>query len=113
MKQIICIVCPKGCPLTVDEETLAVTGNTCPRGEAYGREEVTNPTRTVTSTVAVRGGLYPRCPVKTDRPIPKHLIFEAMKTLDNVHLTAPVNVGQIVVENLCNTGANFVATRDL
>lgn len=114
MKELICIVCPQGCHLKVDEENgFAVTGNSCPRGAEYGRMEMTHPTRVVTSTVKCTGGLYPRCPVKTDRPVPKELIRDVMAALDGAVLTAPVEVGQVVVENVCGTGANVVATRDL
>lgn len=114
MKELICIVCPKGCHLKVDEANgYAVSGNSCEKGAEYGKIELTNPTRVITSTVAMQGAAHPRCPVKTDRPIPKGLIFEAMKTLDGLELTAPVALGQVVVENVCGTGANFVATRSL
>ncbi len=114
MKELICIVCPKGCHLKVDDENgYTVTGNSCPRGAEYGRVELVNPTRVITSTVAVTGGALPRCPVKTSKPIPKALIFEAMKTLDGLELQAPVQLGQVVVENVCGTGANFVAARSL
>ena len=79
MKELICIVCPKGCHLKVDEENgYAVTGNGCPRGAEYGKAELVNPTRVVTSTVRCIGGGHPRCPVKTDRAIPRELLFEAM-----------------------------------
>lgn len=112
MKELICIVCPKGCHLKVDEDhDYAVTGNGCPRGAEYGKVELTHPTRVVTSTVKCAGGAHPRCPVKTDGAIPKHLIFEAMKTLEAVELHAPVRVGDVVVPNVCGTGVNFVATR--
>ena len=113
MKELICIVCPQGCHLKVEENGLAVTGNSCPRGAEYGKMELTHPTRVVTSTVKCEGGLYPRCPVKTDRAVPKELIFRVMEALEGVVLTAPVAVGQVVVENICGTGANAVATRDL
>lgn len=114
MKELICIVCPKGCHLKVDEENnYAVTGNSCPRGAEYGRLELTNPTRVVTSTVRCIGGAHPRCPVKTDRAIPKALIFAAMEALESVELTAPVHVGDVAVENVCGTGANFVAAREM
>ena len=66
MTELICIVCPKGCHLKVDEENgFAVTGNGCPRGEAYGYKELTNPTRVITSTVRVEGGALRRASVKT------------------------------------------------
>lgn len=114
MKELICIVCPKGCHLKVDEENgYAVTGNSCPRGAEYGKVELINPTRVVTSTVAVEGGGHPRCPVKTNRPIPKGKMMEAMATLDGLVLRAPVALGQVVVHNVCGTGADFVATRAL
>ena len=114
MAELICIVCPKGCHLTVDEEKdFAVAGHSCPRGEAYGKAELTNPTRTVTSTVRCVGGAYPRCPVKTDRPIPKGLISEIMAALDGVTLSAPVCTGQVVIRQVCGTDANIIATRDM
>ena len=114
MNELICIVCPMGCRLHVDENYgYKVTGISCPRGEEYGKIELTNPTRTITSTVAVRGAAHPRCPVKTTKPIPKGLIFEAMQELDGLELTAPVALGQVAVANVCGTGADFVTTRAL
>lgn len=114
MKELICIVCPKGCHLKVDEENgYAVTGNSCPRGAAYGKVELTNPTRVITSTVAVQDEDHPRCPVKTSKPIPKGLIFEAMKTLDGLKIKKPVELGQVIVENVCGTGADFIAARSI
>ncbi len=114
MRELICIVCPQGCRLRVEEEQdYRVTGNRCARGAEYGRTELQNPTRTVTSTVAVRGAMYPRCPVKTSAPIPKYLIFKAMETLDGIELRAPVKMGQVVIHDVCGTGADFIATRDM
>lgn len=114
MKELICIVCPRGCHLKVDEENgFAVTGNACPRGAEYARMELTNPTRVVTSTVRCEGGAYPRCPVKTDRAVPKGKITEVMRALDGVTLSAPVAVGQVVIRDVCGTGADVVATREL
>ena len=114
MKELICIVCPKGCHLKVDEDNdYAVTGNGCPRGAEYGRAELTNPTRVVTSTVRCVGGIYPRCPVKTDGVIPKGMIFKVMESLNHVELTAPVAVGQVVIENVCGTGVNVVSARTM
>jgi len=114
MKDLICIVCPRGCRLQVDEQNkYAVTGNFCPRGAEYGRAEATYPLRTVTSTVQVEGHSHCRCPVKTDKPIPKHLIFEALALLSTVRLQAPVRMGQVVAANICGTDASFIATRNL
>lgn len=114
MKNLICICCPKGCHLSVDEnDDFKVTGYTCKRGETYGKEETRNPQRVVTSTVAVSGSKYVRCPVKTDKTISKGLMFEAMKTLDRIVIPAPVKTGQVIVSNVCGTDVNFVATRDI
>lgn len=114
MKELICIVCPKGCHLKVDENNdYSVTGNSCPRGVEYGKKELIAPTRVITSTVKVRGAIYSRCPVKTAAPIPKELIFDAMKLLNDVELESPVRVGDIVVEDICGTGIAFVAARNL
>lgn len=114
MKELICIVCPKGCHLTVDEKNdFKVTGGGCARGEEYGRTELQNPTRVLTSTVRVTGAELRRCPVKTRGTIPKGLIFDAMRLLDKIWLTSPVKEGTVVVENICGTGIPFVVTRDM
>lgn len=114
MTELICIVCPKGCHLHVDEDNgFKVTGHSCPRGETYGKMELLNPTRVITSTVRIEDAMHRRCPVKTNGVIPKSLIFEAMKTLDEVTLHAPIKLGQVVVQNVCGTGIDFVASRSM
>lgn len=114
MKELICIVCPKGCHLQVDEQNgYAVTGNACPRGEVYGKKELLNPTRTLTSTVRIAGAALPRLPVKTSQEIPKGQMMAAMALLDDVTVQAPVAVGDVVLADILGTGASFVATRSL
>ena len=90
-RELTCIGCPLGCAITVtmDGSTVtAVTGNTCPRGDAYARKEVTNPTRIVTSTVRVNGGIYPMANVKTASDIPKGKIFDCVNALKDVTVNA-------------------------
>lgn len=114
MKEMICILCPQGCHLTVDEaDDFKVSGNRCKRGIGYGREEAMNPVRTVTSTVCVRSTVHPRCPVKTDQPIPKKDMKEAVRLLDGIQLIPPIRRGDLVVEKILGHAANFVATRDI
>ena len=127
MKEIICITCPKGCHLKVDEETFAVTGNACPRGAIYGANELRNPVRVVTSTVVVKlspdkgkgtgeagGEVVPRrLPVKTDRAIPKSKMFEVMDEIAKVRITGPVRVGDVLIPNVAGTDGNVVATKNL
>ena len=113
---LICIGCPLGCPLTVEmegKEVKNVTGNTCPRGVAYAQKELTNPTRIVTSTVRVKGGKLAMVSVKTQNDIPKGKIFDCVKALKDVELTAPVKIGDIVLENVAGTGVNVIATKNV
>lgn len=113
MRELICIVCPKGCHLQVDEASYAVQGHSCPRGEVYGREEIKNPRRVITSTVRTSSALHPRCSVKTDQAIPKELMFQAMDLLNDVDLVPPIACGQVILEHVLGTEANFVATRNI
>ncbi|QKN23016.1 DUF1667 domain-containing protein [Caproicibacterium lactatifermentans] len=114
MKEIICTCCPKGCRLQVDEmQDYRVTGNGCPNGAVYGRQEATNPVRIVTSTVSIRGGLHPRCPVKTEQAVPKKQVPAVMKALEKVELQAPVSRGQVVLQDICGTGVNLITTRSM
>lgn len=113
MKNLICIVCPKGCHLTINENDLTVTGNACEKGSEYAVNELTAPVRMVTSTVCITGAQHRRCPVKTSKPVSKAIVFDAMKQLDKICLTAPVKTGQIAVKSICGTDADFVVTRDM
>lgn len=113
---LICIGCPLGCPLTVEmegSEVKAVSGNTCPRGDAYARKEMTNPTRIVTSTVRVAGGRLAMVSVKTASDIPKGKIFDCVKALKDVEVKAPVKIGDVIVENVAGTGVNIIATKSV
>ena len=114
MTELICIVCPKGCHLKVDEENgYAVSGNSCEKGEAYGKAELLHPTRTLTTTVKILGGELPRCPVRTASPIPKDKMFDAMEVIDRLAVAAPVQRGQVLIADLLGTGADLIATRDI
>jgi CxxC motif-containing protein len=114
VKEIVCIVCPRGCKLSVDpDHGYAVSGAFCKRGEAYGRAEAENPVRVLTSSVSIDGALYPRCPVKSAAPIPKRLLFAAMDELRKLRLASPVKAGEVVTEDICGTGIPVVATRTM
>lgn len=115
-EHLTCINCPLGCALEVtlnDGEVISVTGNTCPRGEAYGKKEVTNPTRIVTSTVRIRGGVRPVVSGKTKQDIPKASIFAITAALVDAEVTAPVHIGDVLVRDVAGTGVDFVATADV
>lgn len=115
-RELTCICCPLGCSLqvTLDNGNVTeVTGNTCPRGDAYARKEVTNPTRIVTSTVRVENGVSAMVSCKTKSDIPKEKIFDITKALANVCVKAPVAIGDVVLANVCDTGVDVVATKDV
>ena len=114
MRELICINCPLGCHLSVDDNDLSnikVTGNTCPRGKSYAEKEVTNPTRIVTSTVRVEGGERPLVSVKTKEDIPKDKIFTCMQEINAIIAKAPIEIGDVVLENVAGTGIPVVATK--
>ena len=118
MREVICIICPKGCHLKIEEDPGAesgynVSGASCERGIDYGINEVTNPVRVLTSTVKVEGAGLVRCPVRTDGSVPKATIFDCMEEINNVTLHAPVKVGDVVIEDIAGTGITLIATRDV
>lgn len=116
IRELTCIGCPMGCPLNVEMEAgevISVTGNTCKRGDIYARKEVTNPTRIVTTTVRVTGGDAEMVSVKTKEDIPKGKIFECVKALKTVEVPAPVQIGDVLVENVAGTGVDIVATKEV
>jgi CxxC motif-containing protein len=94
-------------------EVVSVTGNTCPRGEAYARKEVTDPTRIVTSTVRVKGGASAMVNVKTASDIPKGKIFDCVAALKGVEVNAPVHIGDVILSDVAGTGVAIVAARDV
>lgn len=113
-REFTCIVCPIGCQLTVDfdeQGEVLVSGNKCPRGETYAREEVLAPKRTVTATCRVSGGGPRRIPVKTDAPLPVELIDELLDELYELSLEPPVERGHTVVENFHDSGVSVLTTR--
>lgn len=112
MKELICIMCPKGCRLMVDEN-LSVTGNQCPRGIKYAINELTNPQRIVTSTVKINSELTNRLPVITSKEVDKNLVFEVVKALDDIQMNPPVYLHDIIVKNVLNTGVDIIATRTI
>ncbi len=116
-KTVTCIGCPLGCTVTVEfdqkSNITAVCGNTCPRGETYARNEVTHPRRVVTSTVRIFGRQEERLSVKTESDIPKEKIFACMAAIRKTQVKAPVAVGDIIIKNVCDTGVNVIATKDI
>lgn len=115
-KTLTCLGCPMGCPLQLsieNGEIAEITGYECKRGEAYARQEYTNPCRLVSTTVACSAGLWPRLPVKTVGVVPKDRVLAVARALHALTIEAPVEMGQIIVDDVAGTGVAVIATRSL
>ena len=112
--KMICINCPKGCEMevSIDGGKVSVTGNSCPKGEAYAKAEVTNPTRMVTGLVRVAGMRKP-LPVKTKVAVPKTKIDAVLFALHQATVQLPVKIGDVIIPNVAETGVDVVATANM
>lgn len=116
-KEIICTVCPMGCHITVvgeGENIQSVTGNTCPRGDVYARNEFVRPMRLLTSVAKTKGVPdMPLLAVRSDKVVPKDQLFACVEEIRGLCLSAPVHRGDVLIENVAGTGANIIASGDL
>lgn len=112
MKEFTCIVCPRGCHITVDDD-LNVTGNFCPRGKEYVLNEIKNPTRVVTSTIRVTNRKHSVVSVKTSKPIPKNKIFELMDVINTLSVEAPTHIGDVVYHNPLGLDVDILITKEI
>ena len=115
-RRLTCIICPKGCSLRVRLEAGRVTlveGNHCKRGAQYAEKEVTNPTRTVTTIIPVRGGREKILSVKTRTDIPKAKVQACVQALKNVTAEAPVQIGDVILSDVAETGVDIIATKEI
>ena len=112
MKEFTCIICPRGCHLTIDDN-LNVTGNSCPRGKDYAISEVTNPVRTVTSSIRVKNRDDFLVSVKTSGPIPKGKMFLLMEEIDKLSVDAPTKIGDVVIKDILGLGVDIIITKNI
>ncbi|MBN1438887.1 MAG: DUF1667 domain-containing protein [Anaerolineales bacterium] len=115
-KEFVCIACPIGCRLTVEitpDGNVKVSGNRCPKGEAYGREEVLSPKRVVTAVVRTDSPAFPCISVRTDQPLPRELIFDLIADLARRTVRLPAACGDVLIGNYRGSGVNVVLTRTL
>jgi len=114
-RELICIVCPIGCRLTVTGslDDLKVEGHTCAKGVGYARNEIINPVRMVCTTARIAGGIHKVVPVRTDGPVPDRYKFEVVKAVNGITLASPVKMGDIIIGDIFGTGVNVIAERDM
>lgn len=114
--KVICITCPKGCTLEVARDgktTVSVEGAGCKRGAEYVAAETNDPRRMVATTVRVSGSLHPLLPVYTAKPFPKPLIKALLSEIREIHLKAPIKMGDVVLKDVLGTGVDVIASRDM
>ncbi len=114
-KDMVCIVCPNGCPLhaVLQEGEVSVSGNKCPKGVEYAKAELTNPMRTLTTCVATAFPHQPVLPVRTSGAIPKEALFQAMKTINAIVVSTPLDCGAVIAADFMGFGVDLIATDDL
>jgi len=116
IEEIICISCPKGCRIkveSVNNEIKNISDYNCEKGKRYAREEFKNPTRILPTTVKVKEGEFPLVSVKTEKGIPKDKLLKAMDVIAEIEVKAPVEIGDLILKDILNTGVDLVATRNV
>lgn len=110
-RDMICIICPRGCSLTaeIDGVHVTVSGNACPKGQEYAVNECTNPVRTVTATVRVSNRENTMASVKTATPVSKDQMMEVMRKLRKMQIQAPVSIGDVIAKDIC--GSDIIVTK--
>ena len=114
LKNITCIECPKGCKLSIETDNgkiVKLSGNQCAKGEQYGRAEVENPMRILTSAVLSEELSLRMVPVRTDKPIPKSRLVDAMDRIKKIRLSKPVAAGEVIEKDFILPGVNLISTR--
>ena len=117
LKKLICIECPRGCKLIVETndqgQVINVRGNECTKGDKYGRTEIENPVRILTSSVLTEGLVLKMLPVRTSAPIPRARVQEAIQEIKKICVKTSVKAGDLIVKNFLDLGIDLIATRDL
>ncbi|GAH36942.1 unnamed protein product [marine sediment metagenome] len=115
VKVIRCIVCPTGCQIQAISKgsDIEFEGYTCQRGLEYAQQEYFEPKRILTTTIRVEDGFLPLIPVRTNKPILKEKLNEALDEIARTKVKAPIEMGEILIENILGLGSNVIASRDL
>jgi len=115
-KHFTCVTCPLGCEIDVELQggnVVSMEGNKCQKGKEFVLQELEEPMRILTTTVPIKGAKWAMLPVRTDKAIPKRLLFKVIEQLADIELQAPVKMYDMILKNIAGTGANIVATRNM
>lgn len=116
LREFTCVVCPNGCEIEVRTEAgevLSVTGALCPKGEAYVKQELINPQRTISTSILVDGGVLPLASVRLTAPVPRDRLFDVMDEIKKISVKAPVAAGTIVIKNVLGFDSNVMVTKNV
>lgn len=117
MKRIFtCIICPNGCEIETEYEgsqVLSITGNLCRKGHTYVTQELSDPRRTIATSVRVEGGTMPLASVRLTKAIPKDRIFDVMHEINRQTLSAPVHIGDVVIKNILDLDSDVIVTKNI
>jgi CxxC motif-containing protein len=113
----LCIGCPLGCRLEVDEDStgdiVEIRGFSCRKGKTFAEREHTDPRRMITTTVGVEGGLWARLPVHATSELPKNQMWDVIEALRGVSVSAPVEIGDVIISGILGSEVDVVASRDM
>ena len=115
-KLIICTLCPNGCEITAEytnKQDIELTGTLCDKGKAYSINECFDPRRTFTGNVNIEGCIRRRLPVRSTSPIPKDKMLECAEYLRKITIEAPVNTGDVIAENIFDTGVDIISAMSI
>lgn len=112
MKELVCIVCPNGCKIIIDDNGDILNAK-CNRGIVFATEETTCPKRTVCSTVATTFSDFPVLPVRSSAEIKKIDIPACMNALNNVLLDRRVGRGEIIIKDVLGSGVDIISTSSM
>jgi CxxC motif-containing protein len=115
-REVVCLLCPMGCVINVylkDDNIIKVTGNKCKRGIDFAKEEVINPKRILTTTLMINSSIFRRVPVRSSSPVPKDMVLNFVREIKKIKVKPPIKMGDIIVKNFMNTGADIIASMDI
>jgi len=115
-KHFTCVICPLGCEIDVELQggnVVSMEENKCQKGKEFVLQELEEPMRILTTTVPIKGAKWAMLPVRTDKAIPKRLLFKVIEQLADIELQAPVKMYDVILKNTAGTDANIVATKNM
>ncbi len=122
-REILCTVCPKGCIIQAAKAadgSWTFEGYTCKRGLEYAKDEILHPKRVLTTSVlqvlrvCEDGRVFYRrrlIAVRSSRPIPLDLLFEAMERVRRTIVRKALVEGDVVLPDILGTHADIIVTR--